>query len=665
MSRIALVVMPWIDVEIPPLGVAALKGYLQERGVSVDVHYLNTRMARRLGGLMTPLSMDSLWPDWLFAYHLFGPGGTGELKQELDDLREEPSFQEFLRRSGIPLARLESVLHRDIPGFLRECLDEIPWGEYDLIGFSSLMCTHAASLKLSQMIKERYPEKPIAFGGSNVEGIKGEATLTGCEWIDFVVSGEGERALHALIENLGRGKPYEPIPSVSFRRGRRLRVAKDRAPSLSMDDLPTPDHDDYFAALESTGIRPGMAPVVSFEASRGCWWGQKQHCTFCGLNGEVMAYRAKSAKLVARDIVALHRKHKALSLRATDNILSLDHMRELLPELARVKREERLDWELFFETKSNLTEKQIQAMRAAGIVKIQPGIETLSTPILRLMRKGVSVIQNVLTLKASTSAGMEADWNILYGFPHENPAEYVRAADDALGLTHLIPPQSVGQVRPDRNSPFEMDPASLGVERVEPADAYTFLYPASRFTPRDAAHFFHFSAAHEVLAAAYSAPLRAAAEFWRRVWPNNFFAYKRGLGFLELYDSRPLKLGASPRWRRTVLEGLEAFLFDRCDAPAAFVELARAARAAGLEADESAVRGCLERMTARRWLLREEDLHLALAVPHASLTPPQRIAFDRFTSLESMWLRTRAVESAPIKRKGEPNGRKAPKAQRR
>ncbi len=33
---------------------------------------------------------------------------------------------------------------------------------------------------------------------------------------------------------------------------------------------------------------------VPYETSRGCWWGQKKHCTFCGLNPLGMNYRAKS-----------------------------------------------------------------------------------------------------------------------------------------------------------------------------------------------------------------------------------------------------------------------------------------------------------------------------------------------------------------------------------
>ena len=36
-------------------------------------------------------------------------------------------------------------------------------------------------------------------------------------------------------------------------------------------------------------------PTLFLETSRGCWWGQRMHCTFCGLNGSGMVYRSAEA----------------------------------------------------------------------------------------------------------------------------------------------------------------------------------------------------------------------------------------------------------------------------------------------------------------------------------------------------------------------------------
>ena len=39
----------------------------------------------------------------------------------------------------------------------------------------------------------------------------------------------------------------------------------------------------------------GANYALYLEGSRGCWWGQKHPCSFCGLNGRKNVYRYKSA----------------------------------------------------------------------------------------------------------------------------------------------------------------------------------------------------------------------------------------------------------------------------------------------------------------------------------------------------------------------------------
>ena len=88
---------------------------------------------------------------------------------------------------------------------------------------------------------------------------------------------------------------------------------------------------------------------------------------------------------------------------------------DLLPKL----RETGYNFRLFFETKANLKREQLQAMREAGVLAIQPGIESFSTPILKLMEKGVTALQNIRLLKWCAEFGILHVWNVIYGFPGE------------------------------------------------------------------------------------------------------------------------------------------------------------------------------------------------------------------------------------------------------
>lgn len=636
--KTALVIMPWIDSEILPLGAAALKAFLEERGFPVDCHYLNLRMHRRLGGLAAKLSRGQAWSEWLFGYQLFGPGGSGELREGVEELLLEPSFRGFLEHVGLSQDDARRVVTQDVPAFLRECLEEVAWKDYGVIGFSSTFCSQAACLTLSRALKERFPEKVIVFGGANVEGEMGAALMEGCPWVDYVIDGEGEEPFRALLESLAGGGNGAGLDRVRARRGG-APAAHDasRLPVIAMDLLPTPDHRDYFAQLRALGLEGRLEPVVSFEASRGCWWGQKQHCTFCGLNGQVMAFRAKDAALVLRDIQTLHARHDALGLEACDNILGLEHLKTLLLPLAAWRRERAPDLEVFFEVKANLTEAQMRALADAGVKSLQPGLESLSTPVLKLMRKGVTAIQNVQTLALGASCGVRIGWNILWGFPGEPPSEYGRMADALLALTHLMPPQSAGPLWVDRFSPHHKDWSSFGIGKPRPQAFYRYLFPRPRFDLERMAYFFDFAEAPSAEHRRQTARLSKAVAFWKEVWANNFFACRLGESFLDLYDSRPLALGAGMRLRVHRVTGLDALLLRACRTIRTRGELLKACRQSAPQTSEAALDESLERMTEARWLFQEGTRWVFLAVPVSALPSTQKAAWEGLLAAEKAW----------------------------
>jgi ribosomal peptide maturation radical SAM protein 1 len=270
-----------------------------------------------------------------------------------------------------------------------------------------------------------------------------------------------------------------------------------------MDELPAPDYADFFQRRGELGLddaRPGepflygpqseYAKFLPFESSRGCWWGQKHHCTFCGLNAGGMKYRARSNDATVDLIEDLHRKHQVNLLYAVDNIINakdIDGFCDLLTE-------RNLDIEIFYETKSNLRPATIKKMAAAGIRYVQPGIESFSDHVLHLMRKGVSGLQNLNTLRWLRACNMRVAWNILYGFPGETERDYSDQLDLVRKIHHLPPPGRVSQIRIDRFSPNFFDPELRGAfGELRLLDSYNYIYPDS-VDRSEAAHFFYPSA---------------------------------------------------------------------------------------------------------------------------------------------------------------------------
>jgi hypothetical protein len=128
-------------------------------------------------------------------------------------------------------------------------------------------------------------------------------------------------------------------------------------------------------------------------------------------------------------------------LEAVDNILDMHYFDEVLPAL------EGRGLHFFYEVKSNLTRRQVEQLARSGVYRIQPGIESMSDHVLKLMRKGTTALRNVQLLKWCREYGVAVDYNILYGFPGETADDYQQMLDLLRSIAFLGGPSATGPVR--------------------------------------------------------------------------------------------------------------------------------------------------------------------------------------------------------------------------
>ena len=252
-----------------------------------------------------------------------------------------------------------------------------------------------------------------------------------------------------------------------------------------LDRLPTPRYDDYFAALAASPLRPHVRPGLPLETSRGCWWGAVHQCTFCGLNGTSLGYRAKSPARVLAELHELQDRYGISDFEAVDNILDAGYYTSLLPALAQDGRPRRI----FYEIKANVSRAGVEALVRAGVTWVQPGIESLHSGALKLMDKGVQGWQNVQLLKWSRELGLRLSWSILWGFPGEKDDWYTDMAGWLPALEHLQPPASTPRIRYDRYSVYHEQARRLGLI-LFPVGAMSLVYPVGPADLDDLAYFF-------------------------------------------------------------------------------------------------------------------------------------------------------------------------------
>ncbi|MDG1843351.1 MAG: RiPP maturation radical SAM C-methyltransferase, partial [Nitrospinaceae bacterium] len=462
--NIALINMPFGFHIYPSIQLGTLSTLLKSHGCAVKSHYLNLHFAHQLGMPIYNQLCEKrfLVGEWLFSHLLFGTN-----HKNLDYMNHFDSHIDDVCQSiDRPREFLIDVKTKMVPEFLQWALESGSWGQYDVIGFSSTFNQNLASVTLAKLIKEKHPAVKIMFGGANFESEMGLEYFRVFPWIDFVVPGEAEGVLIPLIKSLEKN---EPIPNgVAHRSNGGIAFAENHELHEDFSVNAPPDYDDFFEQLRQIDPDSSLLenPVILYETARGCWWGEKHHCTFCGLNATTMKFRSKPIEQVDADISYLSERYNSFRFRLVDNILEMKYIEGIFGEMAR----NNFDLQFFLEVKSNLTKQQIKSLAHGGANVIQPGIESFSINQLMEMDKGVRPLQNILCMKWAMYYGVEVNWNILIGFPGETDEDYRQQIQLIQLLSHLPPPECVGDLWLERFSPYYTRPEEYGITITGPGE---------------------------------------------------------------------------------------------------------------------------------------------------------------------------------------------------
>jgi ribosomal peptide maturation radical SAM protein 1 len=532
---VVLVSMPFMDAHRPSIQLGLLGAIVRRAGFAVRTLHANLDFAARIGleaYATIGEGQRQLLGEWLFAVEAFGKAAPDPEAVQLAEIAAR------LQRMGTPLELLKHIRDHEVPAYLDALVDDPIWTGVRVAGFSSTFQQNAASFALARRLKQRWPEIVTVFGGANFDGEMGLELVRAMECVDYAVIGEGDVAFPRLLDAIAAGADPAAIPGVARRTADGSVTGVPAPPTPNLDELPPPEYDEYFERAEALGVQPraGHRDVwLPFESARGCWWGAKHHCTFCGLNGTSMAFRAKSPGRVRDELALLARRYRSFRFEAVDNILDVRYLKELFPDLV----DDRSDYELFYEVKANLTREQLRLLAAAGVLRLQPGLESLSSPVLGLMRKGVRAVQNVNLLRWARYYGIEVTWNILWGFPGETAAEYASQAELVPQLAHLAPPEAFGRFWLGRFSPMFTDAESFGIHGVHADPGYRRVYPDTIDHDKIAYYFGHDQA--DKLDESTYAPLATAIEQWQQRWTGGdrpALTYWSAPGFLQIHDER-------------------------------------------------------------------------------------------------------------------------------
>jgi radical SAM superfamily enzyme YgiQ (UPF0313 family) len=363
---LVLVLCPAWGIGMPPIASVCLYSYLVQRGYRCWVIDLNIAMYRQFGK-----QLPQLWQE----------GSLFRMR--------EPEFREKAFELILPEMERWAGVIADL--------------DARFVGFSTNSGNFELSRILSTRVREINPHSKIVFGGPFVSLC--DRTLLGDAW-DYQVFGEGEVPLEQLL----RAGDDATSPAI-LRRGDSTvpSWAGDKETHLSMDAHPPLD----FTCFDMRAYdNPGNLPLL---ISKGCI----NRCHFCTDWMQYAPFRHGTAGWAYGQMRHLTESTGANVAFLTDLLCNGDlrKLRKLADQL--VAEPIGLRWSSYAAVRKGMTPELLEAMRAAGCLALNFGIESGSTQVLRDMNKRYDREMAIEVLKLSRAAGIAVTFNLIVGFPTE------------------------------------------------------------------------------------------------------------------------------------------------------------------------------------------------------------------------------------------------------
>jgi ribosomal peptide maturation radical SAM protein 1 len=547
--KVTLINMPFAALDVPSIALTQLKSLLDQNfaeQVTTRVLYLNHDFAHYLGLPIYTYVARSLEAnmcglgDWFFKQAAF--------PDEIDNVDEY--LQRFFPGRDEKFEMMKRLLltkRQGLDGFFSRLIAKYRLDADDLVGFTSMFAQNVASFAMASKLKSYQPNVVTVMGGANCETPMGREIARHVGSVDFVFSGPALKSFPLFVQHLLSGEEQEchRIRGVLSKKNYLLAVAEGSDAIGEELDIDTPielDYAPFLAELSKNFPTTEVTPTLLFETSRGCWWGERAHCTFCGLNGVTMTYRAMGADKALELLNNLFDyAPQCTRFESVDNIMPKEYLTEVFPRLASPP-----NTTIFYEVKADLKEEEMEILSRAGVKEIQPGIESLATSTLKLMKKGTTAIQNISFLKNCLTYGIQPVWNLLIGFPGETETVYRKYLADIPLLTHLPPPSGVYPVRFDRYSPYFVQAEHYGLN-LRPSYFYELIYPFSPEALANLAYYFtdhNYTAPYLTTMIEWSDRLKQAVDQWCARWATDGKQPAPRLEFQQrgdrtiIYDSR-------------------------------------------------------------------------------------------------------------------------------
>ncbi len=247
----------------------------------------------------------------------------------------------------------------------------------------------------------------------------------GEDYIDYIVTGEGEETVIEMAQRLESRKGMEGVLGVGYKTNGSFQINPERPFIENLDD------DRYRLNFELLDIpqyftrRGDHQRVVAYKSSRGCPF----RCSFCyNVKFHNRRWRAKSVERVIEDVHYLKERYNIDGVMFCDDLFYVNKKRAL-------QIVEGIDVPAKTDIRLDLVDEDIlPRIKERQVFDLLVGFESGSERVLKLLQKDHAVAHTKRGVKLLAKHGLKVSYSGIIGLPTETLEEVGQTIDLVLWI---------------------------------------------------------------------------------------------------------------------------------------------------------------------------------------------------------------------------------------
>ncbi|MBF0510754.1 MAG: radical SAM protein [Candidatus Omnitrophica bacterium] len=287
----------------------------------------------------------------------------------------------------------------------------------DIVGITCFTQSRFACFELAQIVKKVSPGIKVVLGGPHATFLDTQI-MKHYPDVDMIMRGYAEGAFLEVINNIIHQSPMSSVRGLTWR-DKKNRIYQNPQRLLEDDlnrDLVFDFKDFFIDGLPAWKSKDTMISALPVETARGCVY----RCLFCSrMAQDERRVIQRSPKQALEYVHKLYRFFGPRQVFFCDTNFTINKKRVF--EFCDILRKESPFLEWTTSTRVDLVDKEVlQAMRAAGCRRIYYGVDSFCRHLLPAIGRNFSPEIAVKNLNLTIESAIEADANLIIGFPGED-----------------------------------------------------------------------------------------------------------------------------------------------------------------------------------------------------------------------------------------------------